>query len=63
MLYYTIGNETNFDVTVQLSQDDILTLQQGAINLIPKQHYFNNKVSINTFEEPSVAGIYSNKNK
>lgn len=63
VLYYTIGNETNFDVTVQLSQDDILTLQQGAINLIPKQHYFNNKVSINTFEEPSVAGIYSIKNK
>src|SRR5690606_16369552 len=63
VLYYTIGNETSFDVTVQLNQDDILTLQQDAISLMPKQHYFNNKVSINTLEDPSVAGIYSIKNK
>ncbi|MBU3822580.1 BatA domain-containing protein [Flavobacteriaceae bacterium XHP0103] len=63
VLYYTIGNEANFDVIVQLNQDDILTLQQGTISLIPKQQYFNNKVSINTLERPSVSGIYNIKNK
>ena len=63
IIYYSIGNENNFDVNVQLSQDDILSLEMDDINLIPKQQYFNNKVSVNTSEEPSLAGIYALKNK
>lgn len=62
-LYYTIGNENTFDVETSLQQDDIVTLVNGDINIIPKQQYFNNKVVINTSETPSTASIYAIKNK
>lgn len=62
-LYYTIGNDNNFDVNVQLGQDDILSLKKDGIDLIPKQQYFNNKVSINTLDAPTIAGIYTIQNK
>lgn len=62
-LYYTIGEENSFDVDTQLQQDDILSLVSDDINMIPKQQYFNNKVVINTSENPLIAGIYSIKNK
>ncbi len=58
-LYFTIGTENNFDVSVNLHQDDILSLVSKDINLIPKQQYFNNKVVITTIDEPSVSNIYS----
>ena len=63
VIYYTIGDDNSFDVNVQLNQDDILSMVSGDINIIPKQHYFNNKVSINTYEEPSISGIYTLKSK
>ncbi|MDB9961263.1 BatA domain-containing protein [Oceanihabitans sp.] len=62
-LYYTIGQENNFDVNVTLQQDEILSLEKADINLIPQQQYFNNKVSITTNETPNSAGIYAIKNK
>lgn len=62
-LYYNIGNDNNFDVNVQLGQDDILSLKKDGIDLIPKQQYFNNKVSINTLDAPTIAGIYTIQNK
>lgn len=62
-LYYTIGNENTFDIETPLQQDDIVTLVNGDINIIPKQQYFNNKVVINTSETPSIASIYAIKNK
>jgi hypothetical protein len=62
-LYYTIGNENTFDIETTLQQDDIVTLVNGDINIIPKQQYFNNKVVINTSETPSIAAIYAIKNK
>ena len=62
-LYYTIGNENSFDVDIQLQQDAILSIVNETTNLIPRQQYFNNKVSIKTDTEPSIAGIYSVKNK
>ena len=62
-LYYTIGTENNFDVNVNLQQDEILSLVKENINLIPQQQYFNNKVSITTNEFPNFAGIYAIKNK
>jgi len=58
-LYFTIGNENSFNISINLHQDDILSLVSNNINLIPKQQYFNNKVVITTIEEPSVSGIYS----
>src|SRR5690554_4110464 len=61
-LYLAIGKENIFDVPVTLQQDDILTLSLGEENLIPQQHYFNNKVQITTTETPDVSGTYSIKN-
>ncbi|MDO5981171.1 BatA domain-containing protein [Flavivirga spongiicola] len=62
-LYYTIGQENTFDVDTQLQQDDILSLVNDNINIIPRQQYFNNKVVINTAKNPSIANIYTIKNK
>ena len=62
-LYYTIGKNNMFNIRTQLRQDDILSLTNGSINLIPEQRYFNNKVVIKTSETPAVADTYSIKNK
>ena len=62
-LYYNIGEQNQFDVSTTLQQDDILTLSNGDLNLIPQQQYFNNKVAITTQETPNKAGIYTIKNK
>ena len=62
-LYYTIGKENTFDVNTKLQQDDILSLVNKTMNIIPKQQYFNNKVVINTSKNPSVANTYSIQNK
>ncbi|ALJ06636.1 hypothetical protein APS56_16490 [Pseudalgibacter alginicilyticus] len=61
-LYYSIGNDNRFDVSVQLQQDAILSIVSSTTNLIPRQQYFNNKVSIKTDTNPSMAGIYTIKN-
>ena len=58
-LYYTIGKTNNFDVSVTLQQDAVLTLKKDDLNLIPQQQYFNNKVSISTSEIPNIAGVYN----
>jgi hypothetical protein len=60
-LYYSIGKENTYDVSVQLHQDDILSLENKTVNMIPQQQYFNNKVVIHTYDEPSTAGIYTIK--
>jgi len=62
-LYYTIGKENTFDVATQMQQDAVLSLTNGNINMIPKQQYFNNKVIVNTLEDPSLSGTYLIKNK
>lgn len=62
-LYYTIGKENAFDVDTKMQQDAVLSLQKEGISIIPKQQYFNNKVVINTSEEPTVAGTYAIINK
>ncbi|WP_338359178.1 BatA domain-containing protein [Yeosuana marina] len=62
-LYFTIGQENSFDVSVQLHQDDILSLESNDINMIPKQQYYNNKVVLTTVDEPSKSGIYTIKDK
>ncbi|KJD33019.1 membrane protein [Tamlana nanhaiensis] len=58
-LYYTIGQENTFDIDTQLQQDEVLTLVNEDINIIPKQQYFNNKVVVSTNENPEVSGIYN----
>src|SRR5690606_15441806 len=55
--------DNRFDVNVQLNQDDILSIVNTDLNIIPKQQYFNNKVLINTLEDPAISGIYTIKNK
>jgi hypothetical protein len=62
-LCFTIGNKNTFDVETQLLQDNILSLVKEDMSIIPKQQYFNNKVVISTIETPSIAGIYTIKNK
>ena len=62
-LYYIIGKENAFDVDTKMQQDAVLSLVKEDISMIPKQQYFNNKVVINTLEDPSVAGTYQIKNK
>ena len=62
-LYYTVGKENRFDVDTKMQQDAVLSLNKDAISIIPKQQYFNNKVVLETYEEPTVAGIYALNNK
>ena len=62
-LYYTIGKDNTFDVATKMQQDAVLSLTNGDINMIPKQQYFNNKVVVNTLEDPSLSGTYLIKNK
>ena len=62
-LYYTVGKENRFDVNTKMQQDAVLSLNKDAISIIPKQQYFNNKVMIETSEEPAIAGIYELNNK
>jgi len=62
-LYYSIGKENTFDVDTQMQQDAVLSLVKNGINIIPKQQYFNNKVVIDTSEEPSDNGTYEIINK
>jgi hypothetical protein len=62
-LYYTVGNNNNYDVAIVLQQDEILTLSNGEDNIIPQQHYFNNKVAVTTNETPNKAATYAIKSK
>lgn len=62
-IYFNIGKENSFDVDTQLQQDAVLTLANNNQSIIPKQQYFNNKVIITTSEIPSIAAIYTVKNK
>lgn len=57
-LYYQIGAETTFELPVTLGQDEIISLKNEEISLIPQQQSISNKVSIETFELPIKSGIY-----
>ncbi|MFB9052271.1 BatA domain-containing protein [Formosa undariae] len=62
-LYYTIGTQNTFDVDVSLNQDDIISITNEQEQFIPRQHYFNNKVSVITKERPESSGIFNIENK
>lgn len=62
-LYYTIGQENTIDISANLQQDNILSLDDGTSSVVPLQQTYANKVEIKTSDYPDVAGIFSVKNK
>ncbi|MBB3122878.1 hypothetical protein FHS04_000366 [Mesoflavibacter sabulilitoris] len=62
-LYYTIGQNNQFDVSVNLQPDTVLTLVNNDESIIPEQQYYNNKVVIKTNDLQENAGVYEVKNK
>lgn len=62
-LYFTIGEENNFDVNTILGQDDILKLKLNDQNIIPQQRTLPSKVTITTNDMPLKSGIYTIVNK
>ncbi len=62
-LYYTIGKQNEFAVSVSLQQDHILSLKNETVDFIPLQRNSINKVLITTTEQPEEAGIYGVFNK
>lgn len=57
-LFYTIGNQNEFAVSVSLPQDHILNLKNETIDFIPLQQNNSNQVFITTTDQPEKAGIY-----
>ncbi len=62
-LYYTIGKENTYDIQTSIQQDDILKLSGSAIEIIPQQRTYSDKVEITTNDLPNVSGIYEVTNK
>jgi hypothetical protein len=62
-LYYTIGSNNSYAVNTALKQDNILSLVNADVTIIPEQRYFNNKVLINTSDTPNIASTYAINNK
>ena len=58
-LYYTIGNKNVYDININMNQNEILKLESSNASVIPQQQTFNNKVRIETLENPITAGIYN----
>lgn len=58
-LYYTINKKNTIDISTQIGQDDILSLQKNEISIIPLQKTFSKKVSLITEDLPPKAGIYN----
>ena len=57
-LYYTIGKQNNFDVPIQLMEDEILKIKDSSNVFIPLQQTKANKVAVTTIEEPATSGTY-----
>ena len=58
-LYYTIGKQNNFDVPVQLMEDQIIEIKDSTIAFIPLQQTKANKVIVTTTDQPAKAGTFS----
>ncbi len=61
-LYYEIASENRIDIPVTLTQDEILSLDDGENSVIPLQRTYANKVALTTNDYPEKAGIISVKN-
>ena len=59
--YYTIGKENKIDIITSLKQDQVVILENNSASIIPQQQTFKNKVTIETLENPEIAGIYKVK--
>ncbi|MFK8060666.1 MAG: BatA domain-containing protein [Polaribacter sp.] len=57
-LYYRIQQENKIDVNVTIKKDEVLALSKDETNFIPLQQTYQNKVTINTKEQPKKSGIY-----
>lgn len=62
-LYYTIGKNNTYDVPATLQKNTVLELVNGTSSIIPKQEYFNTKITITTDDIPDKAANYTIKNK
>ena len=61
--YYHINTENNIDFELKIGKDEVLSLSKNNEDFIPIQQIKSNKVSIQTTNNPTVAGIYTLKNK
>ena len=57
-LYYTIGKQNNFDVAIQLMEDEILKIKDSSNVFIPLQQTKANKVAVTTIEEPAASSTF-----
>ena len=60
---YQIGVPNQYDINIQLQQDEILSLVATDEQVIPLQQTYASKVRITTNETPAKAGIYAVQNK
>ncbi|WP_335965263.1 BatA domain-containing protein [Galbibacter sp. PAP.153] len=61
-LYYSIGENNQFDVKATLGNDQIVTLKNKETSFIPLQQTFTHHVNITTTDLPAEAGNYSVNN-
>ena len=60
-LAYNLNEENKIEVKVKASKDEILSITSKKSSFIPLQRAYQNKVVINTTEEPQEAGFYQIK--
>lgn len=64
-LYYQIGENTRYDIQVNMEKDQILSIEsltnereEEGLSFIPHQQVVDNKVQITTTDFPDKAGVY-----
>lgn len=57
-LYYLVGKQNKFSVSIALIQDEILTIRDSSMTFIPLQQTKANQVNITTNDAPSTAGNF-----
>ncbi|WP_375240321.1 BatA domain-containing protein [Polaribacter sp.] len=60
-LAYNLNEENKIEVKVKASKDEILSITSKKSSFIPLQRAYQNKVVINTTEQPQEAGFYQIK--
>ncbi|MFI8378023.1 BatA domain-containing protein [Leeuwenhoekiella sp. NPDC079379] len=62
-IYYTIGNNSKFDINTTLSTDATLVIEQNGKQFIPLQEKQGDKIAISTAEGIFTDGLYAVKYK
>jgi len=57
-LYYLVGKQNKFSVSIALIQDEILTIRDSSMTFIPLQQTKANQVNITTNDAPSTSGNF-----